>query len=78
MKKIRVIAAEGRRVPIHGSVASGVGGRLLVVDDKTPVELPLVSYVRRRMRKGDLLEVKASPAPASKNPSPRTAASKES
>lgn len=72
MSKIKVIAARGRKVPIHPAVATGVGAKLLIVDDATPVDLPDVGYVRRRLRAGDLVEVK--PAPSTATPAPRAAA----
>lgn len=61
-KTIEVIAAEGRKVPIHPSVATDVGGKLMIVTDDKPVVVPDVAYVRRRMRKGDLVEVASVPA----------------
>jgi len=70
MKTIRVIAAKGRRVPIHHSVASAPGGAMLTIGDAESVELPLMSYVRRRINAGDLIEVKAQPAPKPVTPAP--------
>lgn len=63
MKTLKVIAAKGRRVPIHPRLATGVGGSLLVVGDDEAVELPNASGVRRRIRAGDLVEVKPAPHP---------------
>jgi hypothetical protein len=54
VKKLRVIAAKGRLVPIHSSVASEPGGRLLKIDDQESREVPDCSYVRRRLAAGDL------------------------
>jgi hypothetical protein len=70
MKTVLVIAPKGRRTPIHPSVASGVGGRLLIVGED-PVELPLCGYVKRRMRAGDLeLAIRPSPVVPKAVPSP--------
>jgi hypothetical protein len=57
---IRVHAAPGRRVPIHSSIATGVAGKLLIVDAE-PVTLPWCGYVARRLRAGDLVEVREEP-----------------
>ena len=79
-KTLRLIAAKGRRVPIHPSVAAGPGGALLIVGETTAVDLPDCSFVRRRMRAGDLI-----PAPSTTtrpidppNPGPSTVPVKES
>ncbi len=70
-KTIRVIAAKGRRVPIHPSVQTAPGNTMMYVTDDKPVELPDVSYVRRRMRAGDLeLAPVAKPAAAPPAPAP--------
>ena len=74
-RQIRVIAAKGRRVPIHRSVGTGTGGALLIVGDDQAVTLPDVGYVRRRLRAGDLVEVK--PAPAIPTPAPAPAVVKK-
>jgi hypothetical protein len=60
-RTIEVIAAKGRRVPIHPRVATDVGGKLLIVGDQKSVVLPDVGYVRRRLRSGDLVEVAVKP-----------------
>lgn len=79
MSTIRVIAAPGRLVPIHKSVASAPGGRMLFIDDATEVDVPDVSYIRRRVNAGDLLLVvpaksaakpTTKPAPAPLPPPP--------
>ncbi len=62
-KTIRVIAAPGRRVPLHSSIATGPGGAMVYVSGDKPVELPDASYVRRRMRAGDLIAAPAVVAP---------------
>ena len=64
MKTVRVIAAPGRKVPIHPSIATAPGGQLLIVEDGHAVELPDSSYVRRRMRAGDLVLAPAENADA--------------
>lgn len=66
---MKVIAAKGRRVPINSRIATGPGGKMLVVGDDKAVDLPDVSFVRRRINVGDLIEVttattKAPPAVA--------------
>jgi len=78
---IRVKAAPGRMCPIHKSVATAPGNRMLVIDDATERDLPDVSYVRRRINAGDLVVVDpaaAKPAAPAPLPPPPTAATKES
>lgn len=59
MKTMRVKAAPGRKVPIHPSVARANGGGMLFVEGEE-IDLPNVSYVRRRIAAGDLV-VAAAP-----------------
>lgn len=70
MKTTTVIAAEGRKVPIHPRVKTAPGGKLLIVDDREPVVLPDVSFVRRRINAGDLCQVAPKPAMPASAPTP--------
>lgn len=62
MDKIYVTAADGRVVPIHGSVANGPGLSQLVIKPGDVVELPLTSLVQRRINAGDLVRVESPTA----------------
>jgi hypothetical protein len=72
---MKVIAAKGRVVPISTRVATGPGGKMIFVGDANAVELPDVSFVRRRINAGDLVEVAiaTTSAPPAVAPAPVTA-----
>jgi hypothetical protein len=57
MDKIYVTAADGRLVPIHGTVATAPGLTQLVIKPGDVVELPLTALVQRRLAAGDLIRV---------------------
>jgi hypothetical protein len=59
-----VKAAAGRRVPIHASVARGIGGAQLFVEGDDEIDLPDVGFVRRRIAVGDLELVAPVPSPS--------------
>ena len=59
---LTVTAAPGRIVPIHPSIKSGLGGKLLRIKPGEVVELPNNVTVRRRIHSGDLVIVSKADA----------------
>lgn len=67
MTKITVKATPGRTVPLSASCVRSDGGPRSITADQGAVELELrdlvaVQYVRRSIKRGDLVDVGAAPA----------------
>lgn len=68
IKTVKVKARAGLRLPLPLRIKAAPGATNLVVTDAEAVELPRVAFVVRRLRQGDLVEVKAGNMSAASEP----------